>query len=270
MGNNSQKDSMAWASFKNINVYIDQKKILSNINIKLNFGENIVILGPNGSGKSTFLKLLNRSIYPVISEKSSLKLFNKENINIWDIRSKVGFLFKEMEERVINGVTLYDLIASGFSGAFNSRYYKLLSETQKIKIENLIKEWELDNIINKEFQSLSDGQKRRALLARALVYEPNILVLDEPFSNLDLKSNFILNKNLNCLIDKSVNIVYVTHNLESILAKTNRVILFKGGQIVNDGNPNQIINSKIISDLFRISIKVIKQDEHWKSFPINT
>ena len=183
---------------------------------------------------------------------------------------QVKLSFFDRQIRIGTCCKLYDLIASGFSGAFNSRYYKLLSETQKIKIENLIKEWELDNIINKEFQSLSDGQKRRALLARALVYEPNILVLDEPFSNLDLKSNFILNKNLNCLIDKSVNIVYVTHNLESILAKTNRVILFKGGQIVNDGNPNQIINSKIISDLFRISIKVIKQDEHWKSFPINT
>ncbi len=265
----SQKDLTAWASFKNINVYIDQKQILSNININLNHGENTVILGPNGSGKSTFLKLFNRSIYPIISKNSSLELFNKENINIWDLRKKIGFLFKEMEQRVNNGVKLYDLITSGFSGTFNAKYSKFLSESKKTKIDKLIHDWELKKIINKDFKILSDGQKRRALLARALVYEPELLILDEPFCNLDIKSNAILNKNLNNLIDKSVNILYVTHNLESILSRTNRVVLIKEGKIINDGTPNQIMKSKILSDLFQISLNVIKQDGYWRGVPLN-
>ena len=264
-----QKCLMNWASFKNINVSLDQKQILTNINVNLNYGENTLILGPNGSGKSTFLKLLNRSVYPTASNHSSFKLFNKENINIWDLRKRIGFLFKEMEQRVNNKVNLYDVIISGFSGTFNSRYSKSLSEIEKIKINNLINEWGLKNIINNEFQSLSDGQKRRALLARALVYEPNILVLDEPFCNLDIKSNFILNQNLNKLINQSVNIIYVTHNLESILPKTNRVILINEGKILNDGSPYELINTKILSDLFNISIKVIEQEGYWRMIPSN-
>jgi len=263
----SQKKLKSWADLKNINVYIDQKEVLSNINISLNYGENTLILGPNGSGKSTFLKLLNRSIHPITTNNSSFKLFNKENINIWDLRKKIGFLFKEMEQRVNIGVTLYDVIISGFSGTFNSRYSKLLSEREKIKIDNLINEWGLNNIISNEFKSLSDGQKRRALLARALVYEPNILVLDEPFCNLDIKSNFILNKNLNKLINQSVNIIYVTHTLESILPKTNRVILIKDGKILRDGSPNELLNSKILSDLFNISINVVEQKGYWRTVP---
>jgi len=264
-----QKDLIKWASLKNINVYLAQKKVLSSININLYYGENILILGPNGSGKSTFLKLLNRSVYPISTNDSSFKFFDKENINIWDLRKKIGFLFKEMEQRVNNGVNLYDVIASGFSGTFNSRYSKLLSESEKIKINNLINDWDLNNIIYNKFQSLSDGQKRRALLARALVYEPNILVLDEPFCNLDIKSNFILNKNLDKLIKQSVNIIYVTHNLESILPQTNRVILLKEGKILNDGSPNEIINSKILSDLFNISIKIIEHNGYWRIDPLN-
>ena len=93
MNDKSLKDRIIWAGLKNINVYIDQNKILSDININLRYGENILILGPNGSGKSTFLKLLNRSIYPITSNDSSFKLFNKENINIWDLRKKIGLLW---------------------------------------------------------------------------------------------------------------------------------------------------------------------------------
>ncbi len=265
----SQKKLKPWADLKNINVYIDQKEVLSNINISLNHGENTLILGPNGSGKSTFLKLLNRSIHPINSNNSSFKLFNKENINIWDLRKKIGFLFKEMEQRINIGVTLYDVIISGFSGTFNSRYSKLLSEREKIKIDDLINEWGLNNIISNEFKSLSDGQKRRALLARALVYEPDILVLDEPFCNLDIKSNFILNRNISKLIEQSVNIVYVTHNLESILPKTNRVILIKEGKIFKDGSPHELLTSKILSYLFNISINVIEQEGYWRIVSTN-
>ena len=135
MNDKSLKDRIIWACLKNINVYIDQNKILSDININLRYGENILILGPNGSGKSTFLKLLNRSIYPITSNDSSFKLFNKENINIWDLRKKIGFLFKEMEQRVANGVKLYDVISSGFSGIFNSRYSNSLSESRFVYLE---------------------------------------------------------------------------------------------------------------------------------------
>ena len=265
----SQKNLKPWASFKNINVTIDQNIILRNINIDLNYGENTVILGPNGSGKSTFLKLLNRSIYPINSIQSSLKLFDKENINIWELRKKVGFLFQEMHQRVNNLVKLYDLISSGFSGTYNSSYSNLISKKQKIKIDTLINDWELDNIINKHFHTLSDGQKRRALIARSIVYEPDLLVLDEPFCNLDLKSNLILNKNLNNLMNNSTNIVYVTNNLESILASTNRIILIKNGRIINSGGLNQIVKSKILSDLFQISINVVKQGDYWRAIPLN-
>jgi len=73
-----REDLKTWASLKNISVYMDQKKILSNININIKHGENILILGPNGSGKSTFLKLLNRSIYPITKKDSSLSFLIKK------------------------------------------------------------------------------------------------------------------------------------------------------------------------------------------------
>ena len=257
-----------WAQFRNLNVEIDKKIILSNINVDLNFGENILILGPNGSGKSTFLRILYRSIYPITSKNSILKIFNEENINIWDLRKKIGFLFKDMEERVNKGVTLKELIISGFTGTFNSRYTNLLTQSDIDNVKKLIKELDLVNFTNQEFSTLSDGQKRRGMIARALVYKPKLLVLDEPFCNLDIKSNLILNKTLINLINNSVNVIYVTHSLETILPKTNRVLLIKDGKIINDGTPDELINSQILSELFNISIKVVKHGKYWRSLPI--
>ncbi len=257
-----------WAEFNNIDVFINQKKILKNINTTFKYGENILILGPNGSGKTTFLRLINRSIYPKVSKESSFKLFNKENINLWDTRKKIGFLFKEMEERVNKAVKTYDLIISGFSGSYNSRKSDFLTTTDRDTIEELIIELGLSKIVNMDFVSLSDGQKRISLLARALVYKPILLVLDEPFSNLDIKSNYILVKILVKLMIKSINVIYVTHSLDSILPRTNRVILFKDGKIINDGSPDDIINSKVISDLYDTPINIVKHENYWRTIPL--
>ena len=168
----------------------------------------------------------------------------------------------------------YSFNFNGKNNFLNKEYQINAIIPQNISLNNLITEWELSTIIYNDFQSLSDGQKRRGLLARALVYEPDILVLDEPFSNLDIKSNFILNQNLNKLIKQSVNIIYVTHSIESILSKTNRVLLIKEGKIINDGSPYDLINTKTLSNLFNISIKVIEHIElismSWKINEIST
>ena len=268
MQNQYNKDKIIWASLNNLNVKIEEKSILKDININLKLGENVLILGPNGSGKTTFLKLLNRSIYPVVSSTTSFKLFNKENINIWDLRKSIGFLFKEMEERVKKHVTSHDLISSGFSGTFDSRYSTSLSENQNKKIDYLINELDLNSVSSKYFHSLSDGLKRRVMLARAMVFNPQILILDEPFCNLDIKSNIILNRTLIKLMNNEVNIVYATHSLESILPGTSRVILIKEGKIINDGNAEKIIRSKVLSNLYDIEIKVIKENSYCRSIPI--
>jgi len=249
-------------------VVINQKKILEKIDTTFKYGENIVILGPNGSGKTTFLRLINRSIYPNVSKDSSLKLFNKENINIWDLRKKIGFLFKEMEERVNKGVKTYDLILSGFTGLYNSRKSNLLSKTERDSINYLILELGLSNIINKEFHYLSDGEKRISLLARALVYKPKLIVLDEPFCNLDIKYHYLLVKILNKLMLQSINIIYVTHSLDSIIPRVNRVILLKNGKIINDGTPDNLINSEVISNLYDTPINVIKHKNFWRTNPL--
>ena len=145
------------------------------------------------------------------------------------------------------------------------------NETDNIEISN--------NVENNVENNVDSGTlifKKRDNIGSTLYsesYKPNLesdrKMNKTNFSNLDIKSNFILNQNLNKLIKQSVNIIYVTHSIESILSKTNRVLLIKEGKIINDGSPYDLINTKTLSDLFNISIKVIEQEGYWRMLPLS-
>ena len=78
-----------WLEAKNINCYKNGNKVIRNLNLKLNYSENVILIGPNGSGKSSLIDLINRNIYPVLTKNGLLKIFNKELINIWELRKEL-------------------------------------------------------------------------------------------------------------------------------------------------------------------------------------
>ena len=121
----------------------------------------------------------------------------------------------------------------------------------------------LQNIAEKEFFSLSDGEKQFTLIARALIKKPIVLILDEPAINLDLKSQIFLYDKIQKLINNNISILFITHNIDFINKNFNRVIFLKNGSIVEDGNPSQIINSKNINNLFDVNITLKENQNGW-------
>ena len=258
---------MNWLKLNNIDYVIDKKRILSNINLTIDEGENITILGPNGSGKSTLIKLISRSIYPEVKEDSELIIYGRKHINIWEMRSKIGFVTNEIHERINPKITLNDLIISGFYGSIGIPINEKPNEYQYFTSKILLEKFGLIHSIDSKYKCLSDGQKRIALIIRALVHNPRILILDEPTINLDIKSYFILLEFLGKLTLDGVNLVIVTNNLESIIKETTRVILIKKGRIVSDGTPRNIINSEKIKNLFDLDINVMNINGYWRISP---
>ena len=107
-----------WLEAKNISCFKNEYEVVKDLNLKLKYSENVILIGPNGSGKSSLLELINRNIYPVLKKDTVFKLFNKELINIWEIRKKISTVSIDVKSRINATLTVFDLIISGLYGKY--------------------------------------------------------------------------------------------------------------------------------------------------------
>ena len=259
---------MNWLEIKNLEVWIGNQVLYKNLNLTLRLGENTVLIGPNGSGKSTIINLINRTIYPVIKKGSYFKLFGDKDINIWNMRSNIGFVNKDIESRMDNNARALNIVLSGYYGKLYIDEKEInISKEKKDQALNLMKDLKIDNIYMQKYKNLSDGQKRKLMIARALVHKPKILVLDEPTINLDIGSRYSLVKILDQLNKAGTTILQVTHEIDSIMRSAKRVLFIKDFQIVQDGRPTEIFTGKNISDLFDTPLEVLNKNGFWQIIP---
>ena len=250
-----------WLEAKNISCFKNEFEVVKNLNLKLKYGENVILIGPNGSGKSSLLELINRNIYPVIKKDTVFKIFNKELINIWELRKKISTVNHDVRTRINEKLKVFDLIISGLYGKYCKISYK--SERDVSLAENLINKMLITKLSQKYFSHLSEGEKQIVLIARALIKKPEILILDEPIANLDLKSKFYVIDQINELNKLNTKIICITHDISMITEIYNRVIMLKDRIIIADGTQSETINSKNLSNLFDINIDIIKYKGHW-------
>ena len=250
-----------WFEARGVDSYKNGYQVIKNLNVKFKLKESVIILGPNGSGKSSIVDLINRNLYPVEKDKKILKIFNKELIDIWELRSKISTVNNEVKQRIYPKIKVIDLIISGLYGCYCKPNYSNKSD-QKLA-NKLITRMSLQNIAEKNFLCLSDGEKQFVLIARAIIKNPIVLILDEPTINLDLKSQIFLTDKIQKLTNAGITILCITHDINLINKNFNRVIFLKDRIIVEDGIPNKIINSKNINNLFDVKIKIKEHDNGW-------
>ncbi len=256
-----------WLEMKSIELWQGDYRVFNDLNLQLRKGENVVILGPNGSGKSSLIKLISRELYPVIKDGSYFKLFGKTSIDLINTRKRIGILTKDIESRTPSNMLVSNIVLSGFTGSIGINKRKHLNQNKYDSVSLLLKMMDLDKVASKKFVELSDGQKRRVLLARSIINNPEIIILDEPTITLDLYAKYKLIRILINLSEKNSNLVLVTHQIENINRVINRVILLKDGVIIADDIPDKIMRSDIISDLFETPLTIIRNKNHWNAIP---
>ena len=253
-----------WFEALNVNCLKNGKKVIKDLNLNLKYSENVILLGPNGSGKSSILELINRNIYPIAGNKVLLRIFNKDHINLWELRERISTVNNEIKSRIYPDLLVIDLLISGLYG----KYCFILNKTKRdISIaEKLIRKMNLTKISQKYFSHLSEGEKQIALIARAIINNPEILILDEPTANLDYKSKFYLIDEINKLSKIKTKILCVTHDITMITGIYDRVIMLKDKVIIADGPQKKVINKKNINKLFDIKIEVKKRKNQWNIY----
>jgi iron complex transport system ATP-binding protein len=234
-----------YLDLQSIEAYLGPRPVFNNLSLKLHLGEQTVILGPNGSGKSSLIKLLSREIYPVVKPGSWLRIFGEERVNLWDLRARIGLVSQNLQSHYAGGVVARDVVLSGFFGSVGLGRHHQPSSNQGQRVAALMNQFHLNDLADRPYGQLSDGQRQRLLLARALVHGPEILVLDEPANGLDLRAKYQLLDHWRGLAQAGTTLLLVTHQMDTIIPEISRCVLLKQGRIVGDGSPNDLLRDDL-------------------------
>ena len=218
---------------EDVNISYSEKKILKNINWEVKAGEKWLLQGHNGSGKSTLLSLINGD-HPQ-SYANELYLFGNRRgsgESIWDIKQHIGLISPEFHWYFNATSTVWESIASGFYDTVG--LFQHIPYTKKDQVDELIEYFGLTENKNEQLGTLPLGKQRLVLLARTLIKNPELLILDEPCQGLDLQQTQHFNQLVDELCSNGMTLIYVGH-FESQLptSLTNRLVLYQGEVIAN-------------------------------------
>ena len=224
---------------------LEDKNVLENLNLKIEKGEFWAVIGKNGSGKTTLCNALRRFVPDfykgevtgeIVVDGKNLKDFSPK-----ELVKKVGFVFQNPFTQ-ISGVkdTVFEEIAYGLEN--------LAVEKEKIikRVNETLKLLEIEHLKDKNPQEMSGGQKQRVALASIIVMDPEILVIDEPTSQLDPKGTEDIFKIINLMANEGKTIILVEHKLELIAEYAENILVLDEGEIILSGKANEVLNNKIL------------------------
>lgn len=251
-----QTESKQYICVENLHFSYEKKTILQNINFHITGGEFVGILGPNGSGKSTLVKNMLGFVRPNSGE---IKIFDKplQSYDIKAFSSLIGFV--PQRSAISAPLLVKDFLLMGRYSALKSAFSDYSSD-DKAQVEQIARELDIVQFLQRNVLSLSGGEFQRTLLARALLKRPKILMLDEPTSALDMNYAIELLNLCKNLLTQGIAIVAVLHdfNLASLFCQ--RLILLKEGEIYAKGTPRELFTKEILKEVYGLSCKVIYED----------
>jgi iron complex transport system ATP-binding protein len=234
--------------------------------------EPIVILGPNGSGKTTLLKVINREIYPVLNDTSSVQILGRDRWNVWELRSHIGIVSHDLHANYHPDATGMDVVLSGFLSSIgvHGLLAKRITAEYRERAFATLEDLGAAELAGRRLKNMSTGQQRRCLLGRVLVHDPDTLVLDEPTAGLDLAASFEYLDRIRRLSAVGKNIVLVCHSLNEIPPEIQRTMLLRDGKIVADGNKNSVLTEENLQKTFGIRLRLTVVDGYYMAYPADT
>lgn len=233
----------------------NSQQILSAIHWEVSEGQHWGILGLNGSGKTSLLNIVNGYHFPTTGQVAILgNQFGKTNLPA--LRKKIGFVSSSLDRfsDIVNQESVLHVVISGKFASFG--IYEKVEEKDRHQATQLLEKLRLSYLIDKPFHLLSQGEQRRVLIARSLMSDPKMLILDEPCSGLDILSREELLTMLPNITREYCHILYVTHHVEELVPEISHILLLKDGQIVAAGPKSEVLTDKWLSETYKTPLKV--------------
>ena len=226
-------------------------------------GEHVAILGPNGSGKSTLIKRLTREYLPLWKEEPPVVFRGNPRATLAEINQTVGVVSTSVQDRMMVHRTVLDIVLGGFFGSVGVPFRLGASDEQVSKAHQAIRELGIASLAERDMLTLSTGQARRALIARALINGPDVLVFDEPCTGLDPEAVWNLRQSLSALAQHGHTVLLITHDVADIVPEFERVIMLQDAHIVADGPKGEVLTTPHLRHLFGVPITLVESDGHY-------
>jgi iron complex transport system ATP-binding protein len=244
---------------RDVTVIRDDHAILAGITWQVDSSERWVVMGPNGAGKTTLLSLLASLIHPTAGEVVVLDE-TVGKTDVFELRPRVGFASSEMARRIPANETVLDAVLTA-SHAVTGRWREEYDDVDIKRAARVLGEWNLGQMSQRLVGTLSDGERKRLQIARAVMTDPELLLLDEPAGSLDVGGR----EDVVELLDQfaawegAPAMVMVTHHVEEIPPSFTHALLLTDGQIVSSGTLDQVLTSENLSHAFGRALQVSRQ-----------
>ncbi|WP_141506052.1 ABC transporter ATP-binding protein [Paenibacillus luteus] len=243
----------------------NEQKILQNINWTVQNGEHWCLLGLNGSGKTTLLNMINGYIWPT---EGSMSVLDKKfgEFDLRELRKSIGWVSTSLQQKLYGSETALRIVLSGKFATIG-----LYDETNVEDVshaENLMESLGCTALINRTYDTLSQGERQRVLIARALMPSPKLLILDEPCTGLDVFAREQLLQMIAAVAaaKDAPTIIYVTHHVEEILPCFTKTLLIKEGKVFAARETSDVLTSATMSDFFAVPVHIQRRDgRNWLS-----
>ncbi len=231
-----------------LDVGYNGKTLIGDICLDIEKGEIVTLIGPNGAGKSTILKSITRQL-KMIGGQVFIADKDLSGISHRDLSTKMAVVLTDRLHPEL--MTCHDLVATGrypYTGRLG-----ILSREDEDKVDQAMAAVHAESLGNRDFNAISDGQKQRVLLARAICQEPEIIILDEPTSFLDIRHKLELLSILRQMAkEKGITVIMSLHEIDLAQKISDKIICVKGDHIAHYGRPEQVFSEEMIRDLYDI------------------
>ena len=249
------KASNSLVEFSHVGVNIEHRKVLSDVCLAINKGERWAIVGPNGSGKTTLLRIINGYLRP----SSGVITFRGKTAEVeFDkVRTETGFVSTYLDKLIDTDDSVLDIVVSGRYGA--TRLWQVPDYESVRRAKRLMRQLRCSTLEDRRLSELSQGERQKVLIARAMMPEPVLMTLDEPCASLDIgtRESFLRGLETIAATYESLAMIYVTHRIDEIPSIFSHAILLKKGRIVSSGSKSEVITETNLGECFgvRVSIK---------------
>jgi iron complex transport system ATP-binding protein len=245
--------------------------VLDALTLTIEQGEHTAILGPNGAGKSTLIKLLTLQLYPLASSNGvpPIRLFGRTRWDVFELRSQLGIVSADLHDRFVHGnvagqITGVEAALSGYFASQGVFANHRVTDAMRESAHAALRMMGVDHLADATLDTMSTGEARRVLIARALVHDPKALVLDEPTRGLDLVAQHAFMERVREIARRGITIVLVTHHADEIIPEIDRVILLRRGRVAHDGAKAAVLTKACLRDAFESPVSVDCADGYYR------